>query len=176
MSAEAAKQDAFEESIRLTNQFRALDEDEIEFLDSVNASTRAKEAEVKKDTKEQLDAFRKQQEDAEKAAKQAETADEPAATESWAAGPRKRKKGKDKEGIGGVKVRRTSSQAAKPEELSTVPAARELPAKAATEHADLPAATSRASAVQEDALKPASPSPPAAALGLGLGGYSSDED
>lgn len=165
----------------MTNQFRALDEDEIKFLDSVNASTRAKEAEVKKDTKEQLDAFRKQQEDAEKVAKQADNADEPAATEGWAAGPRKRKKGKDKEGIGGVKVRRTSSQAAKPGELTTVTAAREppeLPAKPSTEQTVTKTAASNETAphaTAKTAVSP-SPSPPAAAPGLGLGGYSSDED
>ena len=71
----------------------------------------AKEAEVKKDTKEQLDAFRKQREDAEKAAKQADDTEEPAAINTWAAaGTRKRKKGKEKENIGGLKMRRTLSQ------------------------------------------------------------------
>ncbi|MCJ1383117.1 hypothetical protein MMC17_006230 [Xylographa soralifera] len=63
----AAKQDAFEESIRLRNQFRNLDEDEIEFLDSVLESTRAKEEAVKKETAEQLNLFRRQQEDADRA-------------------------------------------------------------------------------------------------------------
>ena len=153
-----------------------MDEDEIEFLDSVNASTRAKEAEVKKDTREQLDAFRKQQEDAEKAAKQAERAEEPAAAESWTtSGPRKRKKGKDKEGIGGIKVRRTSSQAAKPEELSTVPAMREPPKHDIK--AEPPTSSDKAPTSQQPA-KPASvsPAPPIATPGLGLGGYSSDED
>ncbi|KAI9801944.1 MAG: hypothetical protein M1825_002999 [Sarcosagium campestre] len=55
----AAKQEAFEESIRLKNQFRALDEDEIDFLDSVLESTRQREAELKRETNEGLDAFRR---------------------------------------------------------------------------------------------------------------------
>ncbi|KAI6806655.1 hypothetical protein KC340_g18782, partial [Hortaea werneckii] len=42
----AAKQEAFDEATRFRNQFRSLDEDEVEFLDSVLESTRTQEAEV----------------------------------------------------------------------------------------------------------------------------------
>lgn len=62
-----AKQEAFEEKMKLKNQFRALDEDEVEFLDSIMESTRAQEAAVKKETAEQLELFRRQREEAEKA-------------------------------------------------------------------------------------------------------------
>ncbi|RMZ80261.1 hypothetical protein DV738_g2866, partial [Chaetothyriales sp. CBS 135597] len=55
------KQAEFEEAQRIKNQFQALSEDDVDFLDSVLASTRAKEAAVKQDTAEQLAAFRKQQ-------------------------------------------------------------------------------------------------------------------
>ncbi|RMD41132.1 hypothetical protein DV735_g3991, partial [Chaetothyriales sp. CBS 134920] len=55
------KQAEFEEAQRLKNQFQALNEDDVDFLDSVLASTRAKEAAVKQDTAEQLAAFRRQQ-------------------------------------------------------------------------------------------------------------------
>ena len=58
--------------MRLQNQFRSLDEDEVEFLDSVLESTRTKDAEVRKQTREQLEAFRAQQEEAEKVARQEE--------------------------------------------------------------------------------------------------------
>ena len=75
----AAKQEAFEESIRSRNQFRSLDEDEVDFLDSVLESTRAKEAEVKKQTTEQLEAFRRQQEEAEKTATVPDEAEPPEA-------------------------------------------------------------------------------------------------
>ncbi|KAJ8610152.1 hypothetical protein MRB53_038759 [Persea americana] len=67
-----AKQEAFEESIRLKNQFRTLDEDEADFLESVLASTRKKEAEERKETVEQLAVFRAQQEAAEKGLAQTE--------------------------------------------------------------------------------------------------------
>ncbi|KAI9768351.1 MAG: hypothetical protein M1840_004959 [Geoglossum simile] len=121
------KQEAFEESIRLKNQFRSLDEDEVEFLDSVLESTRAREAALKKETTEQLDAFRKQQEEADKAAFREEDEAAGAAAgvgggsggllgeeEQWALSSRKRKKGREKEGLKGVKLQRTSSSAERP--------------------------------------------------------------
>ncbi|KZF18841.1 hypothetical protein L228DRAFT_264222 [Xylona heveae TC161] len=120
----AAKQDAFEESIKLKHQFRSLDEDEVEFLDSVLESTRAQEAALKKETSEQLDYFRKQQEQADKALLAAEGEQDaqtgagsgsPTATaeeENWAVSGRKRKKGKDGQGgLRGVKLLRKSSSA-----------------------------------------------------------------
>ncbi|KAI7249690.1 hypothetical protein KC343_g10630 [Hortaea werneckii] len=112
----AAKQEAFDEATRFRNQFRSLDEDEVEFLDSVLESTRSQEAEVKKETREQLDAFRKLQEDAEKkavAGQEGEDAGDVAAADaetSWALGPRKRKKGKERGGVlGGIKLRKAES-------------------------------------------------------------------
>ncbi|KAF2771763.1 hypothetical protein EJ03DRAFT_254416, partial [Teratosphaeria nubilosa] len=106
----AAKQEAFEEATKLRNQFQSLNEDEIEFLDSILESSRKEEAELKKDTKEQLEAFRKRQEEAEKAAKLEEASPAQDVSEGaapWAVGPKKRKKGK--EGLPGVKFRRTST-------------------------------------------------------------------
>ena len=115
----AAKQDAFEESIRLKNQFRNLDEDEIEFLDSVLESTRAKEEAVKKETAEQLSLFRRQQEDADRAMAtgaqdrdiesalpdlRSPTNDDP----QWTL-HRKRKRVKETEVAKGVKLRKLSS-------------------------------------------------------------------
>jgi len=110
----AAKQDAFEEANRLKNQFRALDEDEVEFLDSVLESTRAEEDRVKKETAEGLALFRKQQEEADKKARRgsdgtgaAEEGSPPVVEESWVAGGRKRKRMKEKEGLKGVKLRKS---------------------------------------------------------------------
>ena len=54
----AAKQAAFEEQHKLKNQFRALDEDEIEFLDGLEAEARAAEARAKAEMAAGLDAFR----------------------------------------------------------------------------------------------------------------------
>ena len=116
----AAKQEAFEESIRLKNQFRTLDDDEIEFLDSVLESTRAREEAVKKETTEQLDAFRRQQEEADKALFSGEAgaddeigaAGSPVQEDSqWTVNARKRKRAKEKEILKGVKLRKGSSSA-----------------------------------------------------------------
>ncbi|POS87875.1 hypothetical protein EPUL_000348 [Erysiphe pulchra] len=57
----AAKQEAFEEATRLRNQFRALDEDEVDFLDSVLEGTRAQEAKVKAETVQGVRLFRRRQ-------------------------------------------------------------------------------------------------------------------
>ncbi|KOC11061.1 NEFA-interacting nuclear protein [Aspergillus flavus AF70] len=91
-----AKQEAFEEKIKLKNQFRSLDEDEVEFLDSIMESTRAQEAAVKKETAEQLEAFRRHREEAEKVALEEGTADvTPAAEgEDWKIPARKRRRDK----------------------------------------------------------------------------------
>lgn len=93
-----AKQEAFEEKIKLKNQFRSLDEDEVDFLDSIMESTRAQEAAVKKETIEQLEVFRRQREEAEKALMEDTTADVvPAAEgEDWKIPARKRRRDKNK--------------------------------------------------------------------------------
>lgn len=143
-------------------------------------STRAREAAVKKDTKEHLDEFRRQQEAAERAAKELEqgTAEVPVeAGEIWAAGPRKRKKGK--EGIGGVKIRRTESkdEAKKKEEEAA-----ENAKKDGQQDASAGKSKDVAGNKQGEDNKPASsespspPAPPKPAAGLGLGAYSSDDD
>lgn len=90
----------------MRNQFRSLDEDEADFLDSVLESTRAREAEVRRETAERLEAFRALQHGTVGVGDEGTV--EEIEAESWvAAGPRKRKKGR--EGVvGGVKVRRVS--------------------------------------------------------------------
>ena len=116
----AAKQEAFEESIRLKNQFRNLDEDEVEFLDSVLESTRAKEEAVKKETREQLEIFRRQQEETDQTLIRSSenegrqlgtshntvsTSDEP----QWTVSARKRKRAMEREFLKGVKLRKSLS-------------------------------------------------------------------
>jgi hypothetical protein len=112
----AAKQDAFEEANRLKNQFRALDQDEVEFLDSVLESTRAEEARVKRETAEGLALFRQRQDDADRKARIGveQATDMPdessvATEESWVTGGRKRKRMRDKDGLKGVKAHRSST-------------------------------------------------------------------
>ncbi|KAI2472757.1 hypothetical protein F4781DRAFT_320148 [Annulohypoxylon bovei var. microspora] len=57
----AAKQAAFEEQNRIRNQFRALDDDEIEFLDDMQEKRREEEEKVKRETEERLARFREAQ-------------------------------------------------------------------------------------------------------------------
>ncbi|KAF7509854.1 hypothetical protein GJ744_007365 [Endocarpon pusillum] len=117
-----AKQEEFEEKNRLKNQFRSLDDDEADFLDSVLESTRAKEAQVRKETAEQLDTFRKQREAAEDvlsggnaAIEKSDTRDKPLATEeSWSASSRKRRRVKQKDDEGSGKLRKKSSTTENP--------------------------------------------------------------
>lgn len=115
----AAKQEAFEENLRLKNQFRSLDDDEVDFLDSVLESTRAKEQQVKRETAEQLEVFRKQREAAEKELSErravADTSRQPdslAPEESWATSSRKRRRAKEKSDSEVVKLRKNSYTAA----------------------------------------------------------------
>ncbi|KAI9778392.1 MAG: hypothetical protein M1816_004114 [Peltula sp. TS41687] len=111
-----AKQEAFEESIKLKNQFRSLDDDEVEFLDSVLESTRAKEAAVKKETIEQLDIFRRQQEEADKALLLRDddvtgqnVGNAALEEEQWKITAKKRKRSGEKETLKGVKLRKSST-------------------------------------------------------------------
>jgi len=186
----AAKQEAFEEANRFKNQFRALDDEEVEFLDAVLESERAKEAAIRKDTREQLDSFRRLQEEAEKAAfDEGNTAGPAVEEEQLFAAGRKRKKGKEKEPLRGVKLRKSSSTSEHPS-----PAI-----KAAAKPPDEKKGVSAASTSPSEGLKPkgrtplrndtgqklsalgASPSasppaqPPKPSV-LGLANYSSDED
>ena len=116
----AAKQEAFEESIKLKNQFRNLDEDEVEFLDSVLESTRKKELDVRRDTSEQLNLFRRQQEKADKTLlENGERIDDTTAEEKaeagesqWAVNAKKRKRAKEREGLKGIKLQRSSTSQA----------------------------------------------------------------
>lgn len=189
----AAKQEAFEQSIRLKNQFRTLDEDEVEFLDSVLESTRAKEAAVKKETTEQLDQFRRQQELADKAfleetqevgeqSGQAHKLGSPTSgTSQWAVNTRKRKRVKEKDSLPGVKLRKSSTNDIEPSEISpskslsitgdgSVLASEKLPrsqASAAVAEAQ-PAGLDSATCPPNEA-RPVN-------RGLGLAVYSSDEE
>lgn len=137
----AAKEEAFQESIKLKNQFRNLDENEADFLDSILESTREKEAALKKETAEQLDAFRRQREEADRklaleedgggdddddddakgAGKQLRDGNDGSleGVTQWAVGTKKRKRTGEKEGmIKGIKLRRASSPTASKAQIS----------------------------------------------------------
>ncbi|CZT16659.1 uncharacterized protein RCC_02494 [Ramularia collo-cygni] len=177
----AAKQDAFEESIKLRNQFQSLDEDDVEFLDSVLESTRAAEAAVKKQTQEQLDAFRRQREEAEQAARVAPEAEAPVMTESWTVS-RKRKKGRE-DALGGIKLRKASSGAKAARSTEQIATVDERPAASPTANASYispepkTVATEDKPKAEEEPKDNSKLSPlPSAGISLGLDAYSSDED
>jgi len=184
----AAKQEAFEEASRLRNQFRALHDDEVEFLDSVLESTRAKEAAVRKETLNQLNEFRQQQELKEKAELGKETEDQPQEQETWAVGGKKRKRAKGAPAIAGVKLRKSSSAAdtaTRAEDVHTrtpdpqgkgngeVWPAAVKPAETKLLTVDAKGTAETASAPEQQTVTHISP---AITSGLGLGGYSSEED
>jgi len=173
------------QAAKLKNQFRCLDDDEVDFLDSVLESTRAQEAAVRKETVAQLELFRKQQEELERAAlaEENETAPILESEESWQVGPKKRKRARDKEVLAGVKLRKSSSAAS---ELVTptltnqtpggmgsacTPAVKTPPALTSVTRGTSPTSTAKPQSKRPDATPKALP-----ALALGLGNYSSDED
>ena len=163
-------------------------------------STRAKEDAVKKETTEQLDLFRRQQEEADKAlreendGKEVEEAGSPTTGEAqWAVPGRKRKRVKEKEGLKGLKLRKSSSTqdsvalvARKKDESEDSPEAntREslVDANKKEEIGKGPATLASASnttptVVKEPSMpEKASSSSQKSLPGLGLAGYSSDED
>lgn len=176
MTRQAAQQEAFEEATRLKNQYRALDDDEAEFLDSVLEATRKKEAEVKKETLEQLDAFRKRQEEAERKALEEETAQGPKEDEAhWVTHGRKRKKGHEL--LKGVKLRRASS-AADDEPAAKKPEVEKPPqgsgGKETRERVKTSGNVLKMSPTEPKSTSP--PSKPPIPLSLGLGYASSDDD
>jgi len=168
----------------LKNQFRSLDEDEVEFLDSVLESTRAKEEAVKKETSEQLEIFRRQREEADKAllgdpevATAAATGSgSPIDEESWVTS-KKRRRGKDKEMLGGIKLRKTSCAAedkAKGTVHESISKASDVEEKQASSSPALSAPTQKDNRAQSKTLPTKAQDSKSSTLGLG--DYSSDED
>lgn len=175
-------------------------------------STRKKEEEVKKETSEQLDLFRRQQEEKDKELLEGgEEADgkagSPTAGESqssWAVNARKRKRAKENEraGLKGLKLRKSSSTGEAPVGLRTSSSTGENPndprRDAGQEESVGPKGTTPGNLSTEKASVGVSapPPPPPSAVtktasprrenslnskslstsGLGLAGYSSDED
>ncbi|KAB5532710.1 N-terminal domain of NEFA-interacting nuclear protein NIP30-domain-containing protein [Coniochaeta sp. 2T2.1] len=108
-----AKQAAFEEANKIKNQFRALDDDEIDFLDEVKARQREEEDRVKRETEERVAAFRAAQKTTTERVSEGEEGDDGDGGEGageWAATTAGRKRKRvERRGVGLVK-RRTTSQ------------------------------------------------------------------
>lgn len=186
----AAKQAAFEEQNRIRNQFRALDDDEIEFLDDVQEKRREEEERVKRETEERLAKFREAQKKgaAGPAGGEGEGEDvvddaknEDAAIEdpvSWSGAGKKRKRDKESKSIvKGVKRRASVHErdskvttAAEPEKKPDEGNTKTTPA---TNTDDKPKASTTTDQTKAPAPKPtvekAKPS-------LGLVDYGSDDD
>ncbi|KAJ5289545.1 uncharacterized protein N7443_009798 [Penicillium atrosanguineum] len=186
-----AKQEAFEEKARLKNQFRALDEDEVDFLDSVLESTRAQEAAVKMETANQLEVFRKQREEAEKAMLGPTSSEvKPAEEEEWTIPARKRRRDKGKDLLLPGKKRKASGAeaSAKPDttqdEKSSQgngPAPGKSPVQATnrttSSRTTNPTVAGNATESSSTNNQPEVTAPiPPAATPLGLVGYGSDSD
>ncbi|PGH15596.1 hypothetical protein AJ79_02378 [Helicocarpus griseus UAMH5409] len=161
----AAKQEAFEESIKLKNQFRSLDEDEVEFLDSVLESTRAQEAALKRETREQLEIFHRQRQEADKVSVDTATTDpksagaaSPPEEEQWTISGRKRRRAKDKDPFPGVKLRKGSSTDVKSSGASKSPPETTPQQARSTPN---PKETSKGTNILENPEKPAKPAKPA---------------
>ncbi|KAF4782370.1 hypothetical protein HER10_EVM0011447 [Colletotrichum scovillei] len=89
---------AFEEANKIRNQFRALDDDEIGFLDEVREAKRAEEERVRRETEEGLVAFRRAQGGETDAAAPVDGGD--GGDGEWAVGPRKRRRKERERGFG----------------------------------------------------------------------------
>ncbi|KAL1893582.1 hypothetical protein Sste5346_006413 [Sporothrix stenoceras] len=170
----AAKQAAFEEAHGLKNQFRALDEDEIEFLEGVEEDARREAARVAAETAAGLDAFRAAQTkgggdaggDKSDDVDNDDTVEKLVDDSAWAVG-RKRKRRGDKTDKAGAfpNLKRKGSSAA--EKDKEEPEAKKETTTSASSTAKEPAKASP---------KPIPATAPKAKPALGLVAYGSDDD
>lgn len=182
MTAIAAKQAAFEEQNRIRNQFRALDDDEIDFLDGMLDERRIEEERIKRETAERLASFREAQKATGVAEDAGDTNDDGAVVVAWGGAGKKRKRSeKDVKSIVKGVRRRTSElekeadastkvEAAVPQQTAPASRLKEIEAKAATTSAVKTDASSMSKAA--DQAKPSTQEKPK----LGLVDYGSDED
>ncbi|KAF9873784.1 hypothetical protein CkaCkLH20_08894 [Colletotrichum karsti] len=150
----AAKQAAFEEQNKIKNQFRPLDDDEIEFLDDVREAKRKEEERVRRETEEGIAKFRRAQ-TKRPGGGEGEVEDEggvekggEGGEEEWAVGPRKRRR---KERGFGVKREKVEGGDGKGEEKT-------------------------AEGKKEEVVKETPKASPPAKLKVGLVAYESDSD
>ncbi|KAK1967304.1 hypothetical protein LY78DRAFT_692126 [Colletotrichum sublineola] len=186
----AAKQAAFEEANKIRNQFRALDDDEIEFLDEVREAKRAEEERVRRETEEGLAAFRRAQgQQGQKRSGDGDGDDDDdapeggaavgvgvsgarddgaGAEEEWAVGPRKRRK-RERGGFGVKKIEEKEAAAAAAAAGGKTPAGEKVVKAAAAQ-----GGVEKKEEEEEDA-KGSPPAPPTKGK-LGLVAYGSDSD
>jgi hypothetical protein len=158
--------------MKLKNQFRALDDDELDFLDSIDETKRQKEAEKRKETALELETFRKQQAEAEKllltTATNGPALDTEAPPKTTWQTKKRRRKDDDKSA---PKIRKMSTGGESSPPTTEAPPAEPTEVAATT---PAPVATDTPSApAGGGSLKPDTAAPGAS---LGLGAYASDSD
>jgi hypothetical protein len=170
------KQAEFEERARYKLHV-SLNDEEADYLDSLEEKRRKEEATVKKETQERLEAFRRQQEEEARKALEDEGTDAQSEEQvQWAAPNRKRKKGPETGLLKGVKLRKSSSV---PEENEAVG----QPVQQKTQTTGKATIATTSMSKNDTAAQGASPkvavAPPAKptnVVSLGLGYASSDDD
>lgn len=167
----AAKQAAFEEANKLRNQFRALDDDEVDFLDNMVEEERRTAEEQKRIEEEGLKVFR----DAQKKSKPVPENDDDApvaeeVADEWSTSAARKRKREKEPIIKGIK-RRVSQNTQESESSSN--------AKEATSTSSTKAPATEPPKSAEKATSPPEPKsvqPAAAKSKMGLVDYGSDED
>jgi hypothetical protein len=177
------KQAEFEERARF-KLHNALDDDEADYLDSVLEKKRREEANVRKETVEQLELFRAQREEAERKALEEESTEAPLQEDGvqWTAVGKKRKKGSEAGLLKGIKLRKSNSVAEEKAPVDVTKVSKDSKKDTAT--TALPgtsgkdvaknSATFSTTAVTPTIASP--PSKPPNPLALGLGYASSDDE
>ncbi|KAF3053211.1 hypothetical protein E8E11_011755 [Didymella keratinophila] len=168
-----AKQEAFEQAARYKLHV-TLNDDEADYLEGILDAKRKEEANVKKETREGLELFRRQQEEAERKALEEDNERTPKEEQvQWAAPSRKRKKGPESSLLKGVKLRKSSSATDKKDAADRTGDKKKATVDAAGSSAVKPTATTATTA---DAAVVAPPPKAPTTLALGLGYASSDDD
>jgi hypothetical protein len=142
------------QKVRLSNRLAALEEDEVEYLDSLREVERAKEAALRRETSEQLALFRRQQEEAERQALAKAGSPVEDQDSSWVVKGKKRKKSLEKGSVLGVKARKAEAEAASSASTTTGIS------KATSPVASRPTASIGIGRVQEDATSGSPPKYP----------------
>lgn len=175
-----AKQEAFEQAARYKLHV-TLNDDEADYLEGLLEAKRKEELNVKKETREQLELFRRQQEEAERKALEEDNTEAPKEDQvQWAAPGRKRKKGPDSTLLRGIKLRKSSSATEERQTVETSSSEKEkgalsaLGKDAASSAANPTTASPAVTASKTSVASP--PAKPSNMLSLGLGYASSDED
>ncbi|RYO90518.1 hypothetical protein DL764_008434 [Monosporascus ibericus] len=179
----AAKQAAFEEANRLRNQFRALDDDEVDFLDEVRERKREEEECARREVEERLEVFRRAQRAGERGGTEEEGNDGGAeirgevgmGVEEWSMAGRKRKRDREKEAKGLVKgVKRRASEGA--EEKDSGKGKESSPAKEGSKKLNTEGSQAETNRKTEVGDGKTASKGPSVKPKLGLVDYGSDDD